>query len=75
MFSITVEELIGRYIIAPDNYIGQIVTAEEKINEICEVCVNFEDGIRYLDTNFTKEMWMKNSFPDKKSLIGINYAK
>jgi len=54
------KELIGRYIKSVDGAIGKISTVEPKYST-CEICVDFNDGIRVLDTRFTIEQWMEIS--------------
>ena len=55
------QKLLGRYIKGSDNIIGKISDIEPKYNS-CEVCINFSDGIRVLDTRYTINHWLENSF-------------
>jgi len=56
------QKLVGRYIKGSDDIIGEISTVDLKYNNSCEICINFSDGVRVLDTRFTINYWLENSF-------------
>jgi len=55
------QKLVGRYVKGCDDIIGEISTVDLKYNS-CEVCINFTDGVRMLETRFTIDYWLENSF-------------
>jgi hypothetical protein len=54
------QKLIGRYIKGSDDVIGEISTVDLKYNS-CEICINFSDGVRVLDTRHTIDYWLEKS--------------
>lgn len=54
------QNLIGRYIKGSDDVIGEISTVDLKYNS-CEICINFSDGVRVLDTRHTIDYWLEKS--------------
>ncbi len=55
------EKLVGRQVRDASGTLGKIVSVMSKRSK-CEVSVNFKDGIKVLETRFTINDWIQNSF-------------